>query len=78
MGRSYFDTVVPEPFLFLASTEAQEIFAVGNNEYPVVDGVEVDDVVADLGQFKRDTVNVSAYGRNNPEALKLADRVGWK
>lgn len=63
---------------FLVSPEAQEIFAVGNNEYPVAEGVSVDDVVAELGDFKRDSVNVSAYGRNNPEAIKLADRVGWK
>ncbi len=63
---------------YLVSPEAQETFAVGNNEYPALEGVAVDDVVAELGDFKRDTVNVSAYGRNNPEAIKLSDRVGWK
>ncbi|MGF1513415.1 MAG: Fe(3+) ABC transporter substrate-binding protein [Elainellaceae cyanobacterium] len=63
---------------YLVSPEAQEIYAVGNNEYPVLEGVATEDVVTDLGEFERDTVNVSAYGRNNPEAIKLADRVGWK
>lgn len=63
---------------YLVSPEAQEIFAVGNNEYPVVEDASVDSIVAELGEFERDTVNVSAYGRNNPEAIKLADRVGWK
>lgn len=63
---------------YLVTPAAQEIFAVSNNEYPVVDGVKVDPVVAELGNFKVDEVNVSAYGRNNPEVVKLVDRVGWK
>ncbi|MEM9978183.1 MAG: hypothetical protein AAF808_11195 [Cyanobacteria bacterium P01_D01_bin.2] len=33
-------------------------------------------VVSELGDFKGDEVNVSAYGRNSPEVIKLADRVG--
>jgi iron(III) transport system substrate-binding protein len=63
---------------FLVSPEAQQTFAEGNNEYPVVAGVETDPIVAQLGQFKVDAVNVSAYGRNNPEVVQLVDRVGWK
>lgn len=63
---------------FLVSPEAQAVFANSNNEYPVVDGVTVDPIVAELGQFKVDEVNVSAYGRNNPEVVRLVDRVGWQ
>ena len=63
---------------FLVSSDSQKVFAEGNNEYPVVSGVELDPVVAALGQAKFDQVNVSAYGRNNPEVVKLVDRVGWK
>lgn len=63
---------------FLVSPEAQEVFAESNNEYPVVEGVSMDPIVAELGEFKVDEVNVSAYGRNNPEVVKLVDRVGWK
>ncbi|MEM8804889.1 MAG: Fe(3+) ABC transporter substrate-binding protein [Cyanobacteria bacterium P01_G01_bin.38] len=63
---------------FLVSPEAQAVFAEGNNEYPVVDGVEIDPIVAELGDFKVDEVNVAAYGRNNPEVIKLSDRAGWK
>ncbi|NEP18184.1 MAG: Fe(3+) ABC transporter substrate-binding protein [Leptolyngbya sp. SIO4C1] len=63
---------------FLVSPEAQAVFAEGNNEYPVVSGIDIDPVVAELGDFKVDEVNVSAYGRNNPEVIKLADRAGWK
>jgi len=63
---------------YLVSPEAQKGFAEGNNEYPVVAGVEVDPVVAALGEAKFDQVNVAAYGRNNPEVVKIVDRVGWK
>ncbi|NEQ33351.1 MAG: Fe(3+) ABC transporter substrate-binding protein, partial [Leptolyngbya sp. SIO4C5] len=63
---------------FLVSPEAQAVFAQGNNEYPVVTGVDIDPIVAELGEFKVDEVNVSAYGRNNPEVIKIVDRAGWK
>ena len=63
---------------FLVSPEAQAVFAQSNNEYPVVDGVTMDSIVAELGEFKVDEVNVSAYGRNNPDVIKIVDRVGWK
>ena len=63
---------------FLTTSEAQTIFAVDNNEYPVVEGVEVDPVVSELGDFKVDEVNVSSYGANNPEVTQLVDRIGWK
>ncbi len=63
---------------YLASPEAQEIFAQSNNEYPVVEGVAVDSVVEDFGEFKADTLNAAVFGRNNPEALRITDRAGWK
>lgn len=63
---------------FLMSPLAQTVFAQSNNEYPVVEGIDVDPVVSELGDFKVDEVNVSAYGRNNPEVVKLVDRVGWE
>lgn len=63
---------------FLVSPEAQTVFADSNNEYPVVDGVELDPVVEELGEFKVDTVNVSSYGRNNPTVNEIVDRAGWK
>ncbi|MGD1808901.1 Fe(3+) ABC transporter substrate-binding protein [Dapis sp. BLCC M126] len=62
----------------LASPEAQKIYSEGNNEYPVVAGVPVASVLASFGDFKSDPTNVSIYGKLNPEAIKLMDRVGWK
>ena len=63
---------------YLASQEAQEFFALGNNEYPVVEGTPLNETVKSFGEFEEDTVNVSAYGKNNADAVKIMDRSGWK
>ncbi len=63
---------------FLASDEAQEHFANGNNEYPVVPGVAANAAVVALGDFKEDQINVSVLGELQPDAQRLYDRAGWK
>lgn len=63
---------------FLVSTRAQQIFAKSNNEYPVVQKVQIDPVLASFGQFKEDSLNASIYGRNGKTALEIMDRAGWK
>jgi iron(III) transport system substrate-binding protein len=64
---------------YRASDEAQRYFADGNNEWPVVPGVKVNNpALADLGFFKYDPLNVAALGRNQPASQKLYDRVAWK
>lgn len=63
---------------FLASDEAQDHFANGNNEYPVVPGVAANAAVVALGTFKEDLLNVSVLGELQPEAQVLMDRAGWK
>jgi iron(III) transport system substrate-binding protein len=63
---------------YLASPEAQEFFALGNNEYPVVKEASVNPVVESFGKFKDDLTNVSSYGKNNAEAVKIMDQSGWK
>jgi iron(III) transport system substrate-binding protein len=62
----------------LVGQESQALFAQGNNEYPVLAGVELDPVVASFGPFEEDTINAGIFGRNNTEALQLMDRAGWK
>jgi iron(III) transport system substrate-binding protein len=64
---------------YLASDAAQRYFADGNNEWPVVKGVRVaNPVLAELGAYKYDPLNVAVLGRNQPVSQKLYDRVGWK
>ncbi len=64
---------------YLASDEAQRYFADGNNEWPVVASVKLDNPVLNaLGDFKRDRLNVAVLGRNQPNSQKIYDRVAWK
>ena len=63
---------------FLATADAQEIFAKANHEYPARDGVAVSEAVAGFGSFRSDAVNVAAYGENSAEALRVMDRAGWQ
>jgi iron(III) transport system substrate-binding protein len=64
---------------YLASDEAQRYFAEGNNEWPVVAGVKLENpVLASFGDFKRDRINVAVFGRNQPSSQKIYDRVAWK
>jgi iron(III) transport system substrate-binding protein len=64
---------------YLASDAAQRYFADGNNEWPVVANVKLDNPVLNaLGDFKRDRLNVAMLGRNQPSSQKIYDRVAWK
>ena len=63
---------------FLASDTAQQIFAESNHEYPAVEGVLKNPVLDSWGNLNIDDINVSVLGTNNPEAVKIFDRVGWR
>lgn len=63
---------------YLASERAQGYFSAGNDEYPSVEGVELAESVAALGDFKADTVNLSIVAKNIPVAQKIFNEVGWK
>jgi iron(III) transport system substrate-binding protein len=64
---------------YLAGDSAQRYFADGNNEWPVVPGVKVSNaVLASFGKVKPDTLNVAAFGRNQPESQKVFDAVAWR
>ncbi len=63
---------------YLASDEAQAVFAGANFEYPVVQGIEMDAALRAWGEIRLDEVSVGELGRYNPEAVRLADRVGWR
>ncbi|MEM1399173.1 MAG: Fe(3+) ABC transporter substrate-binding protein [Pseudomonadota bacterium] len=63
---------------YLVSDEAQRLFAEGNNEYPVVAGIDASGPISSLGSFKEDTVNAGELGPLNPVAVQVYDRAGWK
>ncbi|MEE4637689.1 MAG: extracellular solute-binding protein [Wenzhouxiangella sp.] len=63
---------------FLASDQAQELFANETYEFPVVDGVEKHPTLDALGEMKFDELGMEVLGRNNPEAVRVFDRAGWR
>lgn len=63
---------------FLASDTAQEILAARNYEFPVVENIDKDEVLDSWGEFKKDNININLLGENNPEAIRIFDRVGWR
>ena len=64
---------------YLAGDEAQRYFAEGNNEWPTVRGVKINNpALAAMGEFKADAINVAQLGNNQPAAQRIADRVGFK
>jgi iron(III) transport system substrate-binding protein len=63
---------------YLTTPEAQAYFTQGNYEFPVVEGVKLDPVLEEWGPIRTDDINAAKYGENNPEAVKLMDRAGWR
>ena len=67
---------------YLASPSAQNYFANGNNEWPVAKGVVTDNPALKSmtggGQFKSETIPISAVGANQVKVQQMLDRVGFK
>ena len=68
---------------YLASASAQNHFANGNNEWPVAKGVNTDNpalksMTGGSGQFKSETIPISAVGANQVKVQQMLDRVGFK
>jgi iron(III) transport system substrate-binding protein len=63
---------------FLASEDAQKIFAELNHEIPVREGVAASEIVQSWGDFKKDSMPLSKLGELNRAAIEAADRAGWR
>jgi len=64
---------------YLASDSAQEYFADGNNEWPVVKSVKTNNEgLKLLGPFTAENISVAAIGKNQITAQRLLDRAGYK
>ncbi|TFL17682.1 extracellular solute-binding protein [Jannaschia formosa] len=63
---------------YLASDSAQQYFAAGNNEYPVVESVETTAAVQQLGDFTADDVKLSSVAENLETANRIFAEVGWE
>ncbi len=60
---------------YLTSETAQAYFANGNNEYPVIEGVEVNEIVEANRDFKIQDINVSTFGENQKQAKMIFDEI---
>lgn len=66
---------------YLASPDAQNYFANGNNEWPAVPSVKINNPALQAmtgGSFKSETIHVSAIGYNQLKVQQMLDRVGYK
>lgn len=63
---------------WLASEEAQGLFASLNLEYPANPEVEPAEQVAEWGEFRQNEINVSVTGARQREAVMLMDRAGYR
>ena len=64
---------------YLASDSAQEYFANGNNEWPVVKSAKIENEgLKLLGPYKAENISIAAIGKNQIAAQRLLDRVGYK
>jgi iron(III) transport system substrate-binding protein len=64
---------------YLASDSAQKYFANGNNEWPTVPSVKLDnEALHSLGTFKQDITPARKLAANTALSQKIMDRVGYK
>jgi iron(III) transport system substrate-binding protein len=66
---------------YLVSSQAQNHFANGNNEWPTAKGVKIDNAALQSmtgGSFKSELIPVSAVGMNQVKVQRMLDQVGFK
>ncbi len=64
---------------YLASDEAQKYFADGNNEWPAVRGLKIQNTALDsMSGYKAQTVSVAVMGMNQVKVQQMLDRVGYR
>lgn len=63
---------------YLTNNSAQNYFASGNDEYPVVEGVALSSSVQQLGTFKEDELGLEELGKNQAAAQKVYNEIGYK
>lgn len=63
---------------WLSGSEAQNLFADLNHEYPANPHISPDPKVAKWGAFKQDFINVSVAGKNQQKAIMLMKKAGYQ
>lgn len=80
MARHTKNAAAAQKFLeYLASDAAQGYFANGNNEWPVVSSVRMNNRALDsMGNFKRESIPVAAVAGHIGKVQQMLDRVEYK
>lgn len=60
---------------YLTSDSAQAYFANGNNEYPVIQSVKVNEIVEAQKGFKTQSINVREFGLHQKQAKMIFDEI---
>lgn len=63
---------------FLATDEAQKVYAHANYEFPVIDSVALPEILKSWGAFKMDEENLTKFPKHISLAIRMADESGWR
>ncbi|GFY65349.1 iron deficiency-induced protein A [Trichonephila inaurata madagascariensis] len=63
---------------FLVSKQAQELYAKKNQEYPVIEGIEISDILKSWGNYPQSDLPLSELEKHLFEAVMIADECKWK
>ncbi|MDR1521195.1 MAG: Fe(3+) ABC transporter substrate-binding protein [Planctomycetota bacterium] len=63
---------------FLLDVPAQEGFSAGNYEFPVNPKARKHELLESWGDFKTQRIDFNRLGDENPEAVRIFSKVGWK
>ncbi|NLC22929.1 Fe(3+) ABC transporter substrate-binding protein [Oxalobacter vibrioformis] len=63
---------------YLLSVPAQEALSNGNYEYPVNPKAQKHKLLDAWGSFRTQQIDFSLLGENNPNAIRIFNKVGWK
>ena len=63
---------------YLASDEAQKIYAEVVHEYPIRDDIPLSKTVGAWGTFKADALPLATFAAHQGDALRVFDEAGWR
>lgn len=63
---------------FMISTEAQEMYAKKNQEYPVLETAQISKIISAWGTYKTDQTPLKDLAKYMQLATEIADQEGWK
>ncbi len=63
---------------FLTGDKAQEMFALGNMEYPAVPDAPLHPALQAMGRFRAEPVDAARTNADTPQALQIMQRAGWR